>query len=119
MFTRVELMACAGLNEAKKMAELITEGMQVHGDADQLIARHILVELLPSHAWDEPIPDNEFGKQFRAKVCARLVSDWRRRRTRKIAAEVIEEAKANIRSKLQENGLDHALCATVWTHIRG
>jgi hypothetical protein len=110
VITRTQVMQARTLQEATYMANKLAEEMQIYSDADCLVPKVMIQEMMPDRGWNDTIRDDKTGAFFRRKVSEKLVIQWKHRKTQEVAMEVSQEVENLVKEKLKKAGVS---CATM------
>jgi hypothetical protein len=121
MISRAQVMQSRTLQEATYTANKLVEELQIYSDADCLVPKVLIQELMPERGWNDAIRDDKSGQLFRRKIAEKLVVSWKRRKTQEIAMEVSFETEHLVKEKLKKAGVScdvmESLALSAWRQI--
>lgn len=116
MLTRIQVMQSATIAEATHLAKKLAKELELYSDADCMVPKTLIQELMPDRGWNDKIRDDSTGENFRRRVAEKLVVSWKHRKSVEIAQEVSQEADEMVRAKLKRAGVT---CATMESVSKG
>lgn len=121
MISRAQVMQSRTLQEAAYLAKQLAEGMELYSDADCLVPKLLIQELMPDRGWNDSITKDKRGEYFRIKVAEKLVVSWKQRKTVEIAMEVSSEVEDIVKAKLKKAGVScgsmESMAMSAWKRI--
>jgi hypothetical protein len=121
MLSRAQVMQSRTLQEATYFAEMLAKELDLYSDADCLVPKLMIQELMTDRGWNDSITKDKRGEYFRLKVAEKLVISWKQRKTVEIAMEVSSEVEDLVKAKLKKAGVSclsmEQMAISAWKRI--